>query len=135
MIAVLLASVRLYVTVSISGKVILVMIAFYCWCSVRFCATEGVILVMIAFYCWYSVEFCVVVLISVMIALLLYSARFAMIAGITGKVILDGNADREPNYWIWHYGPGMAVSRDYAYVDMNLPRGQVQISLCFQRQM
>ena len=58
--------------------------------------------------------------------LLLEKARNRTFEGITGKVILDGNADREPNYWIWDYGPGMEECKDYAYVDMNNEADKVE---------
>ena len=52
------------------------------------------------------------------------------ISGVSGPVVMDENADREPDYWLWH----MAASGDqfqvWTEVRMTAPAGQVSFS-CF----
>lgn len=31
----------------------------------------------------------------------------AMTTGVTGHVLMNDNADREPNYWLWQVNPEM----------------------------
>ena len=45
--------------------------------------------------------------------------------GMTGRVVLDDNADREPDYTEWHFGPGMAECERYAEAIMTNPPGEV----------
>ena len=44
---------------------------------------------------------------------------------MTGRVVLDDNADREPDYAIWHFGPGMNVCETFAEAIMTNPKGKV----------
>ena len=43
--------------------------------------------------------------------------------GKTGKVVLDQNADREPDYWVWSYAPGREKFEPFLKVGMTLPAG------------
>ena len=52
-----------------------------------------------------------------------------LFSGNTGKVMVDENGDREPNYWVWDYRPGAPLSNYYAYIDISLPKGQVYRTL------
>ena len=50
------------------------------------------------------------------------------IIGITGTVLLDDNADREPNYWVWSYGPKDDELTPWMDVLMTRPPDQVKYS-------
>ena len=42
---------------------------------------------------------------------------------MTGKVVLDENVDREPDYWVWSYAPGREKLEPFLKVRMTLPVG------------
>ena len=45
--------------------------------------------------------------------------------GITGHVVLDKNADREPNYWVWQPNPDLTAFHVWVDLQMVQPTGQV----------
>ena len=49
--------------------------------------------------------------------------KFFDFTGMTGKVVLDENADREPDYWVWSYKPGRVKLEPFLKVRMTLPAG------------
>ena len=51
---------------------------------------------------------------------------------MTGKVVLDENADREPDYWVWSYKPGRIKLEPFLEVRMTNPPGpEVQSNTVF----
>lgn len=48
-------------------------------------------------------------------------------AGLTGEVQLDINADRDPNFVIWHYKDGEDRFSTWTTIRMVLKEGQVRL--------
>ena len=46
--------------------------------------------------------------------------------GASGHVVLDENADRDPDYWLWHYKPGEVTMTPFDQIEMTAPKGQVR---------
>ena len=44
---------------------------------------------------------------------------------MSGTVTLDDIADREPDYWVWHFGPDMDAFENWIDIRMTEPQGQV----------
>ena len=45
--------------------------------------------------------------------------------GMSGEVVLDDNADREPDYWLWHFGEDMEQFEHWTDINMTDPPGEV----------
>ena len=45
--------------------------------------------------------------------------------GISGRVVMDSNADREPDYALWHMAPSGEQFDVWTTVKMTAPAGQV----------
>lgn len=54
------------------------------------------------------------------------------ITGITGKIVLDNNADREPDYWVWSSVPGSGDvgNQPFVKVRMTSPAGSEVTWFC-----
>ncbi len=48
-------------------------------------------------------------------------------AGISGTVVMDSSADREPNYWLWHMAAAGDQFEVWTDVQMTAPIGQVRV--------
>ena len=45
---------------------------------------------------------------------------------MSGSVVLDDLADREPDYWMWHLSPKMDAFDYWLDIQMTQPQGQVR---------
>ena len=50
-----------------------------------------------------------------------------LLLGVTGTVVMDENADRLPNYWLWHMNPAGSEFQVWTEIRMIDPPGQVNI--------
>ena len=48
-----------------------------------------------------------------------------VLSGKSGHLLLDDQADREPDYWLWQLKPDGEVFEYYAEIKMTEPRGKV----------
>ena len=46
---------------------------------------------------------------------------------MSGNVLIDSNADRKPDYWVWEYGAGMEEFQYWTDIRMTEPDGHVSI--------
>ena len=51
-------------------------------------------------------------------------------SGKSGHLLLDDQADREPDYWLWQLKPDSQKFEYYAEIKMTEPRGNVSITTC-----
>lgn len=48
-----------------------------------------------------------------------------MVSGATGKVIMDDQMDREPDYWFWFFGPGYEEMTPWMEMSLSRPQSEV----------
>ncbi len=44
---------------------------------------------------------------------------------MTGNVVIDDNADRDPNYWVWNYMEGEEKMKPWLELRMTEPNNKV----------
>ena len=44
---------------------------------------------------------------------------------MTGDVLMDKDSDREPDYWLWQFGPTVDTFVHWTDIKMTNPSGQV----------
>ena len=57
---------------------------------------------------------------------LCYPAYYVHVAGATGHVIMDEQGDRDPDYWLWFFGPGKDSMTAWMEVSTSKPLNQVR---------
>ena len=45
-------------------------------------------------------------------------------AGMTGTVMIDDKGDRDPDYWMWSFGPGQEQYEPFMKILLTKPPGQ-----------
>ena len=48
--------------------------------------------------------------------------------GVSGTVTLDDNADRDPHFIVWSYGPDQDEFAPFMTLEMTEPEGSVRLS-------